>query len=92
MKHVDDNSLVPSRGSGGPLAPWIDAFSDWARQQGYSRSAMSRRVSLATGFDAWLEHEASIRTISPRITLRGTCDIVLGASGFTMAMRRRSGT
>ena len=57
MKHVDDNSLVPSRGSGGPLAPWIDAFSDWARQQGYSRSAMSRRVSLATGFDAWLEHE-----------------------------------
>ena len=57
MEHVVDNSLVPSRGSGGPLAPWIDAFSVWAGQQGYSRSSISRRVCLATGFNGWLEHE-----------------------------------
>ena len=57
MKHVVDNNLVPSRESRGPLAPWIDAFSVWVGQQGYTHSSISRRVLLATGFNGWLEHE-----------------------------------
>ena len=57
MKHVVDNNLASSRESRGPLAPWIDAFSVWVGQQGYTRSSVSRRVLLASGFNDWLEHE-----------------------------------
>ena len=57
MKHVVDNNLDPSRQSRGPLTPWIDAFSVWVGQQGYTQSSIYRRVLLATGFNRWLEHE-----------------------------------
>ena len=57
MKHVVDNNLAPSRESSGPLTPWIDAFSVWVEQQGYTPSSISRRVLLATGFNGWLEDE-----------------------------------
>ena len=54
MKYIVEGDIVLSRPPAVPLAAHIEAFAEWAREQGYARYSRYRRVLLAAGFSRWL--------------------------------------
>ena len=71
MKYIVDGDTVLSRPPAAPLAAHIEAFAEWAREQGYARYSRYRKVLLAAGFSRWLGKQTiRLRGISSEHTFR----------------------
>jgi integrase/recombinase XerD len=74
MKYIVDGDIVLSQWSqppNGPLAALIEAFAEWAREQGYTWCSRYRKVLLAAGFSRWLGKQTiRLRGVSSEHTFR----------------------
>jgi len=57
MKCIIDNQVVLSRAPEGPLAAHVNSFASSAREQGYARISIRRKVLIAECFSRWLEQQ-----------------------------------
>jgi site-specific recombinase XerD len=67
MKYIVNNQIVLSQPLEGPLATHIASFTQWVKDQGYSRYSVYRRVLLAACFSRWLgQKSVGLESISTK--------------------------
>jgi len=71
MKYIVDGDIVLSQPPNGPLAARMEAFAEWAREQGYAPYSRYRKILLAACFSGWLGRQAiTLRRVSSKHAAR----------------------